>query len=384
MSLARSLLARAARSSHVRGLSSLASAGAAAHSTAGRMPWQRVLTGAVALTALATGARAASNAAQSESTSSSASSIAASAPPASGKVRVGLVQLSVGADKAANLSLASERVGAAVAQGAKLVVLPEMFNCPYTNASFGPYSESLPEVGATAAQVAAMRDSPSAQAMSALARKHGIWLVAGSMPERAAAASPAERHPKSGLDFLLYNTALIFGPEGQVVGKHRKVHLFDIDVPGKMTFRESDTLTAGQTPTLFDTPFGRVGVGICYDMRFGEYAALLAARGASMLIYPGAFNTTTGPMHWELLQRARAVDNQLWVLTCSPARSADPKAYQAWGHSSAISPWGRVVATTEHQPDVVVTEVDMSEVDEMRKNIPVRTQKRTDIYRTQE
>ncbi len=103
-----------------------------------------------------------------------------------------------------------------------------------------------------------------------------------------------------------------------------------------------------------------------------------------MLIYPGAFNTVTGPLHWELLQRARAVDNQLVVLTCSPARGSDPKAYQAWGHSSAISPWGRVLATTEHSPDIVRAEIDMREVNEMRTNIPVSKQKRRDIYKVQE
>jgi len=389
--------ASAAAPSACRSVTSLASASSAAGA---RFPWQRVLTGAVALTALATGARAVSHAAPASDAAASAAAgsaaraipgtdasslpLASSAPPASGKVKIALVQLGVGSNKAANVDVACSRIEEAVAQGAKLVVLPEMFNCPYANASFGPYSETLPGVGATAAEVAAMEDAPTARAMSALARKHGIWLVAGSVPERAPSATGA-RHPKTGSTEHLYNTCLVFDPSGRVVARHRKLHLFDIDVPGKVRFCESDTLSAGPAaPTLFDTPFGRVGVGICYDIRFGEYASLLAARGASLLVYPGAFNTVTGPLHWELLQRARAVDNQAWVLTCSPARAEhDPTSYQAWGHSSAISPWGRVRATTEHQPAVVVTEIDMAEVEDMRKSIPVRTQKRTDIYKTQ-
>jgi len=132
---------------------------------------------------------------------------------------------------------------------------------------------------------------------------------------------------------------------------------------------------------MFDTEYGRIGIGICYDIRFPEYAQLLADNGCIMLAYPGAFNTTTGPLHWELLQRGRAVDNQSYVLACSPARNPDSK-YQAWGHSSVVSPWGDVVATTDHKPSIVIADLDMERVFEMRKNIPVRSQKRHDLYRT--
>jgi omega-amidase len=260
-----------------------------------------------------------------------------------------------------------------------LSLLQEMFNCPYSNASFNPYSEALPAAGASASSISAST-SPTAAFMSALAKQHGIYLIAGSIPEKAQPEKGQPKHAKSGLAHHLYNTCLVFSPAGDVIAKHRKVHLFDIDVPGKMTFKESDTLSAGNQATLFDTPWARVGLGICYDIRFNDYATVLTNKGATMLIYPGAFNTTTGPLHWELLQRARAVDNQLWVLTCSPARSPDPTAYQAWGHSSAISPWGRVVATTEHQPAVVIAEVDVKEVSEMRASIPVLSQKRSDLY----
>ena len=387
----RAALARMALRTPMRTLTTLA---AASHgrsndaSSAARFPWQRVITGAVAFTALATGIRSASNAAASTSdaaaSSSSSSSSSASAPlTPTGKLKVGLVQLRVETDKAANISAAVAAVSSAASQGARLVVLPEMWNCPYSNSSFGPYSEQLPEVGTSLATIQKQfGSSPSLRAMASLARDKGLWLVAGSIPEKAPLGRGEAPHPKSGLDFHLYNTALVFSPEGQLVAKHRKAHLFDIDVPGRVTFRESDTLSAGKDATTFSTPFGTVGLGICYDIRFPELAALMSARGARMLIYPGAFNTTTGPLHWELLSRARAVDNQAWVITCSPARAADPKApYQAWGHSSMLSPWGRVAATTGHEPDLVIAEIDLAETDEIRRMIPVATQKRKDIYK---
>jgi len=182
---------------------------------------------------------------------------------------------------------------------------------------------------------------------------------------------------------------LCITPNGEVVAKHRKVHLFDIDVPGKITFKESDTLSPGMTFNTFDAgePFGRIGVGICYDIRFPEMAQCLVKRGCRILIYPGAFNLTTGPAHWELLQRARAVDGQCFVLTASQARSTPPteKAkypyYAAWGHSTAVSPWGNVIATCDENEHVVFADLDISEVNEMRQNIPTSLQKRHDLYK---
>lgn len=160
------------------------------------------------------------------------------------------------------------------------------------------------------------------------------------------------------------------------------MHLFDIDIPGRQTFRESDTLSPGDTLATFDTPWGRVGLGICYDMRFPALAQLLRAAGASILIYPGAFNMTTGPAHWELLQRSRALDNQCYVAAVSIARNPDPldKGYKAWGHSTIVDPWGVVVATTEEGPATVTAELDMAFVATVRAQIPVSMQARSDLY----
>jgi len=208
--------------------------------------------------------------------------------------------------------------------------------------------------------------SPSIAALSKKAKERGIWIIGGSIPER-----DGEK---------LYNTCTVYNPAGEIVAKHRKVHLFDIDIPGKMTFKESDSLSPGESLTTFQSPWGVIGVGICYDIRFPEYAALLRKQGARILVYPGAFNMVTGPAHWELLQRARAVDNQVFVLTCSPARDETSGGYVAWGHSTVVAPWGNVQTTCDGEETVVTSELDLNKIDEVRDCVPCWKQKRHDLY----
>lgn len=306
--------------------------------------------------------------AASASTSRAASLRFSSSSAMSSKVKVALCQLSVGKDKAANIAHARRALEDASQGGTQLVVLPECWNSPYSTASFPVYAETVPDKGCNAPGVDPAQ-SPSSAMLMQFAADNKLWLIGGSIPERGTE------------DDRLYNTCLVIDPSGKVVGKHRKVHLFDIDVPGKITFKESDSLSAGDEVTVVETPFGGVGVGICYDIRFPELAILMRQRGASMLVYPGAFNMVTGPAHWELLQRARAVDNQLFCLTCSPAR-VDDKAggYVAWGHSSVVTPWGEVLQRAGHGEEVLRAELDMSLVQTMRDNIPCWKQKRHDIY----
>lgn len=149
---------------------------------------------------------------------------------------------------------------------------------------------------------------------------------------------------------------------------------------GRITFKESDSLTAGSNITVVDTPWGGLGVGICYDIRFPELAGIMRQRGATILVYPGAFNMVTGPAHWQLLQRARAVDNQVFVAACSPARNPE-SSYVAWGHSSVISPWGEVLIEANEGEDILTTEIDLNQAAEVRQNIPCWKQKRNDLYR---
>ncbi|PWZ57741.1 Omega-amidase, chloroplastic [Zea mays] len=276
-------------------------------------------------------------------------------PPLS-KFKVALCQLSVTADKNRNIAHARAAIEKAASEGAKLVLLPEIWNGPYSNDSFPEYAEDI-EAGGDAA--------PSFSMMSEVARSLQVTLVGGSIAER------------SGNN--LYNTCCIFGSDGKLKGKHRKIHLFDIDIPGKITFKESKTLTAGHYPTVVDTDVGRIGIGICYDIRFQELAMLYAARGAHLLCYPGAFNMTTGPLHWELLQRARATDNQLFVATCGPARDTSA-GYVAWGHSTLVGPFGEVIATTEHEETTIIAEIDYSLIEQRRQFLPLQHQRRGDLY----
>ncbi|CAO1620208.1 unnamed protein product [Parajaminaea phylloscopi] len=214
--------------------------------------------------------------------------------------------------------------------------------------------------------------SESLKFMSSMARELGIVLVGGSVPER------------HGRDGKLFNTATVFDQKGRLIAIHRKVHLFDINIPGKMTFQESLTLTGGDRVTIFECSLGRFGLGICYDMRFPELAAIAGRLGAGAMIYPAAFNTTTGPRHWELLQRCRAMDNQMYVIACSPARASEEDikagAYPAWGHSTITDPWATVVATTEEHEDVVRWTLEPGVVEEVRTGIPITRQRRYDVY----
>lgn len=283
------------------------------------------------------------------------SATSASNPQGVEKVKLALCQLHVTADKDANIAAARAAIHDAATHGASLVVLPEMWNCPYSNGSFRGYSEDI-DAGASA----------SLNALQESARRLGVTVVGGSIPEASGGK--------------LYNTSCVVGPDGALLAKHRKVHLFDIDIPGRITFKESLTLTAGEAVTVVDTPAGRLGVGICYDLRFPELAMLYARRGVQLIVYPGAFNTVTGPLHWELLQRARAVDNQLFVATCSPARNPE-STYQAWGHSTAVGPFGEVLATCEHQPCIVYAELDYKQLTERRTNMPLAEQRRGDLYK---
>ncbi|KNA20904.1 hypothetical protein SOVF_048130 [Spinacia oleracea] len=176
-------------------------------------------------------------------------------PPPVTKFKIALCQLSVTTDKLRNISHAREAIEEAANKGAQLILLPEIWNSPYSNDSFPVYAEDI-ELGGDA--------SPSTAMLSEVSRNLKVTVVGGSIPERC-----GDR---------LYNTCCVFGTDGKLKAKHRKIHLFDIDIPGKMTFKESKTLTAGESPTIVDTDVGRIGIGICYDIRFQELAAIYAAR----------------------------------------------------------------------------------------------------------
>ena len=270
------------------------------------------------------------------------------------KLKLGLCQMKVTADKAENLRHARELIDKAAAGGAELVMLPEMFNCPYENAAFPVYAEPA--------------GGESWQMLSRAARENGIYLVGGSVPELE--------------DGKIYNTSFIFDREGNELARHRKVHLFDIDVPGGQRFKESDTLTAGDQITLVDTPWGKIGVAICFDIRFAEFFRVMGDAGAVLIAIPAAFNMTTGPAHWDLTFRMRAIDQQCFVAGCSPARD-ETASYVAYGNSLVADPWGSFPLHMDEKEHVQVVELDLADLEKYRGQIPILSGRRKDLYRTE-
>jgi predicted amidohydrolase len=239
----------------------------------------------------------------------------------------------------------------AAGKGAEVVALPEMFNCPYSNRFFREYAEQ--EGGETV------------QTLSSLARELKIYLVGGSMPELE--------------NNNVYNTSFSFNQEGEIIGKHRKLHLFDIDVKGGIRFLESETLTPGENVTMLDTEFCKIGVAICYDVRFPELFRKMTLAGAKLVILPGAFNMTTGPAHWDLTMRARALDNQLYFAAVSPARDTEGP-YQAYGNSCVVNPWGDYCGRTDARESIVYAKIDLDYVEEIRSQLPLLKHRRPSLY----
>lgn len=266
--------------------------------------------------------------------------------------KVAVCQMLVVDDKDANIEKAVHLMEKSGRSGADLVVLPEMFNCPYENEKFPLYAENR-------------ADSETLNAVSSAAREQGVYLVAGSIPERD--------------DDKIYNTSFIINPQGEVIGSHRKLHLFDVDVPEGITFKESDTLTAGDKVTVLDTDLARIGVAICYDIRFPELSRLLALEGVELMVLPGAFNMTTGPVHWETLIRSRAIDNQFFLAAASPARDTSA-SYVAYGHSMIVDPWGEVLAEAGSGEEIIYADIQLNRIKEVRSQIPVLENRRMDIY----
>ena len=268
-------------------------------------------------------------------------------------IRIAVVQLKKQASKEETYAHIRALTDGIADGAADLIVLPEMWNGPYEAKRFPTFAEE--------------QGGPSRRFLSALAKERKICVVGGSIAERE-----GER---------IYNTAYVFDADGKEIAKHRKMHLFDIDVAGGQRFFESETLSPGNRMTVFSAAGATFGLCICYDVRFPELSRLMADRGAEVLLVPAAFNMTTGPAHWSLLFRSRAVDNQVFTVGVAPAR--DPNvSYQSWGHSIVCSPWGEVQLELDEQEAVAVATLDLDAVARVRSELPLLRQRRTDLYRT--
>lgn len=269
-------------------------------------------------------------------------------------VNIGIIQMRVVEDKLENIKRAGEFIKIVAEKGADIVVLPEMFNCPYKTDNFPIYAETAGGYSYTA--------------LSQFARSNSIYLVGGSIPE---------------IDMgKVYNTSYVFDRKGNKIGKHRKMHLFDIDIQGGQCFKESETLSPGRELNVFDTEFGKFGLAICYDFRFPEVGRILVQKGAQAIIVPAAFNMTTGPAHWEIMFRSRALDNQVYTIGVAPARD-ESACYTSYGNSIVVSPWGNVVDRMDEKEGYIITKIDMDYVEKIRQELPLLNHIKKDIYSLQ-
>jgi deaminated glutathione amidase len=253
------------------------------------------------------------------------------------------VQMSSGADRAANLARAEALVREAAGRGARLVVLPEVF------AWRGPRVEE--------AAVAEPIPGPTTERLAALAHELAIHLSAGSLLEK----TPGE--PRA------YNTSCLFDPRGALVARYRKLHLFDVDLPGRVSVRESATRAPGDDVVAVPTALGTLGLSICYDLRFPELYRRLVRAGAEVLLVPSAFTFPTGAAHWEVLCRARATENQCY-LVAPDQTGTSPHGFADYGESLIVDPWGRVLARASEGEGVITAEIDRAYLARVRRELP--------------
>ena len=261
------------------------------------------------------------------------------------------VQLTSTSDEEANWQSARELIERAAAQGARFIATPENTNY------LGPHEEKV--------RRAEPLDGRTCGRFAELARRLGVHLLLGSFNEKSDESSRC------------YNTSVFFSPAGEILATYRKIHLFDVDVPGGVRFAESATCKPGTETAVVETPLGRFGLTICYDLRFAELYRRLADQGAEILLVPSAFTLATGKDHWEPLMRARAIENQCWVIApAQHGRHDDQGLSHTWGHAMIVDPWGIPVATAADGPGLALAEIDLDRVARVRQAIPVARHRR--------
>ncbi|HUY20452.1 MAG TPA: carbon-nitrogen hydrolase family protein [Candidatus Binataceae bacterium] len=253
------------------------------------------------------------------------------------------IQMKGGRDKAANLERAEHLIGEAARRGAEFVALPEVFSWRGRRDEAAEQAEDLA--------------GPTLSLMARLARELQLYLLAGSIYERV----PGQTRS--------HNTSVLFGPDGARLAVYRKIHLFDVDLPGHLTIRESEAMMPGSEPVCVTTELGAIGMTICYDLRFPELYRKLAFAGARIVTVPSAFTFPTGEAHWEVLIRARAVENQCYVV--APAQfGPNVHGFNDYGNSMIVDPWGRVLARAADREEVAVAPIDLDYLESVRRNLP--------------
>jgi predicted amidohydrolase len=271
-----------------------------------------------------------------------------------GKVTVAAVQLCSGSDAPANVATALDLVTKAADQGATYIQLPEYFNYYGPAANYATVAESIP--------------GPTTDLLSEIAWTRKVVIHAGSMLEK----SPDEQK--------WFNTSVVINDDGSIGATYRKAHLFDIEVPGKVSYRESRAIAAGAELVVAELARFNLGMSICFDLRFPELYRSLALRGATVLAIPSAFNAVTGNDHWDVLIKARAIENHAFVIAAAQAGTTK-EGLSSYGHSIIVGPWGEVIAeSTSKAEDVLVATLDLDEVARRRSQIAVLDLRRPDLY----
>jgi predicted amidohydrolase len=267
-------------------------------------------------------------------------------------VPLALVQTDAGPDPDSNVAAAASLADEAAAGGAHLVALPEYLQYRGPDDGFRASAQSIP--------------GPFTDAFATVARRHGAWILVGSLAEASGdAARP-------------YNTSVLIGPDGEITTRYRKIHLFDVAVDEGPADTESARVTAGEGLVIADVEGMGLGMTICYDVRFPELYRALALRGAEVLAVPANFTERTGRDHWEVLLRARAIENGAWVI--APSQIGGPPGQPAFGRSMVIDPWGTVVAQAPDRVGIIRADIDTDRVASVRRQIPALANRRPDAY----
>lgn len=267
---------------------------------------------------------------------------------------VGVVQMNSGADPEANLRQLKKKLKGLQLQGAKLVVTPE--NC-LVFGSRSDYQRHAEPLG----------EGPLQAELSALTRQLGIWLLIGSMPIRQP-------------DGAITTTALLFDDNGQCQAHYDKLHMFDVEIEDQHhSYRESDTFQPGRDIKVVPTPFGNIGLSICYDIRFPQLYTALREQGADIIVVPAAFTKVTGKAHWDVLLRARAVETQCWIVAAAQWGEHN-EGRETWGHSMIIDPWGQVVACQQQGTGVLTADLDLNLSQTIRTNMPLLKHARLGVH----
>lgn len=261
---------------------------------------------------------------------------------------VAAIQMASAANVVKNVQMACEAIEQAADKGAKLVVLPECF------ATLG--------LGLAQTQVVAepFKEGPIQAKLAKTAKKNKIWVVGGTIPLIGAGKNKA------------FASCLVWDSQGKLVKRYDKIHLFDVTVAGKEVYRESDSTKAGKQIQILDTPVGKMGMGVCYDLRFPELFRVLALKGAQIITLPSAFTIRTGRAHWEILLKARAIENLCYVVAPNQV-GFRANGLGTYGHSMIVDPWGKRIASTKTEEAVIVANVDLAKMKQIREQFPVLT-----------